>query len=270
MDRSQDNRRASVFVASSDNTRDVFDRVFAAFRRWWPECPYNIYAGFNLPYTDAQGFTPVYAPVSGWAGELSLQLQQIKADYVILFLDDFLLLKKVATDRLCWLVDRAVSLDLSYLRLSPVRRAALPRLIHRCSTQQDAFETVPKRDPYYSSLQVALWKRSHLLDCLKGGVGIWDFEHLRPSAVDHHAIVGESPFTYRHVVEKGRWLPDAAKLLNVAKVRNELGVRPQWPRTYGMWRSLGLARFEILGYTGMRLRESLRQASSRAGTGRGT
>lgn len=252
-----DSDRVAVFIASSDNTRDVFERVFPAFRGQWPDCPYHVYAGFNQVFVNLKGFTPVYAPVSGWGPELRTQIEQVPAKHILLFLDDFVLLERVDTRRVQDLVDTALSGDLAYLGFKQLRRAALPRLVHRWLWRSAKVEAVPKRHPYYSSLQVALWKKEHLLRCLERETNIWKFERVRPKEAKHYVVCGTGPVQYRHVVEKGRWLPIAQRALRQAGVSVDLGRRETWPREYQMRHIAGILRFEMIGYSGMRLREAL-------------
>jgi hypothetical protein len=246
---------AAVFIASSDNTRDVFIRVFPSLLRHWPECRYPIYAGFNQPVPTGGGFTPVYAPASGWRDELAAQLEQVRADHVLMLLDDFLFLGSVDAARIAELIEIAARQDLPYLRLIPVRRALLPRFALRWLRRGEAaLEPVPESDPYYTSLQAVIWRRSYLLECLRLEKNIWKFEELRPPGGVHYAVSRHPPIPYRHVVEKGRWLPDARWLLRRAGMRDDLGSRLRWPWRYHLRRCAGLLWFEAFGYSLMRIR----------------
>lgn len=246
-----------VFIASSDNTRDVFDRVYPAFRKHWPDCGYPVYVGCNTPPASREGFEPLYAHPSGWRTELMAQLEQISARHVILFLDDFLVLRKVADVRVRAIVQQAVDADLDYLRLIPLRRAIVPRLMSALHGRRDSFELIPPSDPYYSALQIVLWKRSHLLNCLRLEANIWRFEGLMPPNSAHYVIRTAPPIPYRHIVEKGRWMADASALLQRAGVPAELGSRARWPWTAQLSRWMDLARFEVFGYSIMRTRLAL-------------
>jgi hypothetical protein len=257
--------KVAVFIASSDNTRDVFARVFPSLIRHWRGCPYRIYAGFNTPQVGPDGFTPVYAPVSGWRNELAAQIETLPAEYVLLLLDDFLILQTVDTDRVVALIGMAVSEGLAYLRLIPLRRALVPRVVVACrGPRTREIEAIPETDPYHSSLQAVLWRRTHLLECLREEENIWRFETIRPYDAVHYSICGPAPIRYRHLVEKGRWLPDARRLLRQAGLRDDLGTRGRWPWTYQLRGWVARVRFELLGYSMMRSRRALAARLSRA------
>lgn len=247
----------AIFFSSSDNTRDVFERVFPVFRKHWPDCPYSVYAGFNHPVGSSLEFTPVYAPVAGWGTELRAQIEQVPADRILLFLDDFVLLQRVDTEWMQDLLITAVARDLPYLGFRQLRRPALSRLARGILRRGAKFEAMPHRHPYYSSLQVALWEKKHLISCLERETNIWNFERIRPEGAVHYAICGAGPLRYRHIVEKGRWLPVARKTLTKNGVSGDLGRRAAWANRYQVRHVLGLVRFEIIGYWGMRVRRVL-------------
>ena len=56
-----------VFICSSDNRRDVLDRVIPSVFKYWPDCPYPIYVGLNSSPDRLPNVTPVLAPRFGLA-----------------------------------------------------------------------------------------------------------------------------------------------------------------------------------------------------------
>jgi hypothetical protein len=251
--------RVAVVVSSSDNTVDVFERVFPAIEKFWPDCPYEVYVGLNAQQSPFAATRVLRAEPSEWRKELACQLRQISQEWVILVLDDFLFLGAVDQSRLSGLVQRCVEQDCPYLRLIPLDRPVFARLAHRLARPpSQAVETIARGYPYYSSLQIALWKKTHLLQSLEAARGIWDFEHLESAAESHQAVVGEPCLKYRHVVEKGRWLPDAAALLARVGLESTLGTRNSWPSRVFWQQRIGRWRFQLTGYAVMKLKRKLR------------
>lgn len=251
--------RVAVFVSSSDNTIDVFKRVFPAVEKFWPDCPYEFYVGLNAQPSPFAATRVVRAEVSEWRVELTSQLLQIPQEWVILVLDDFLFLAATDQQRVGALVQQCIEQEWPYLRLIPLDRPALARVAHRVLRPRDqAVETIPRGYPYYSSLQIALWKKSHLLQLLGAARGIWDFELLEPAAQVHRAVIGSRCLKYRHVVEKGRWLPDAAALLARSELKSALGARKSWPSRVFWQQQLNRWRFQITGYAIMKMKKKLR------------
>lgn len=261
--------RVCIFVSSSDNTKDVFTQVFRSFDTCWQDCEFEKFVGLNTvdPGLDLHGFQPVYAPVSGWRSELLTQILQLPVSFthVLLFLDDFLLLADVDSGSLAPLIAAAIERGIAYLRFRTVRRAFIPALFAEIKNMRAgaAVERIPEDFPYYSSLQVTLWKREHLIEMLRATNGtIWDFELQKPGAGGHYAVVNKLPIQYAHVVEKGLWQHDAPAIFHKAGIPFAKGSRPIAPAPAVFTSFLSRFRFFCFGFMWLRLRACLRRISS--------
>ncbi|MBE7437696.1 MAG: hypothetical protein HS115_04505 [Spirochaetales bacterium] len=252
---------AALFISSSDNTRDVFEQIFPALRKFWPDCPFPIYAGFNTMPEQTEGFVPVLAKKSSWREEIREQLLQLKASHIILLLDDFLLRSPVHTAELVDLVQLCQSGDVAYLRLIPRSRAFLPWLWLRWQSYRGrakGLEEIPRHWPYYSALQIAIWRRSHLLEMLQADGNIWDFEHQAIPGQTHYALTGRPPIDYGHVVEKGVYQSDIKELMNSLGFTFHAGNRPVASRASSWKLRWNACKFQLIGYSFLRLRRLLR------------
>ncbi len=249
----------AIFVCSSTNTVDVFNQVIPAFNRMWPDCPYPKFVGLNPPFSDDQevnGFRAIISPQSGWRDELKAQIQKIESefDHVILILDDFLVRSQVDSPALEALVKEAVQNQLPYLRLTPLRFSILAKGIDTLFLGLQIIRKIPSKTPYYSSLQIAVWNTKHLLSML-GFVGnIWQFEHQKIANKIHWAVVGKGPIDYRHMVEKGKWIPQAPKLFAKLELPFFVGSRGMWPTWVGIKLELDRIKFGIIGYSWVRFK----------------
>ncbi len=239
----------AVFVCGSDSRIDILERTLPAVQRFWPACRYPMYVGLNSCSRELPVVRAVLAPPSDWRREFRQQLTQIEHDHLILMLDDFLIQAPVDQDRLERLVEIAVRMNLDYLRLIPMGKSLLARLAGTRPAELGAgIQRIRERHPFYSALQIAIWRKSHLLSMLERPLSIWDFEHQSLREATHCAIAAAPPIVYRHLVEKGRWLPYARSLLHRAGFPPELGDRPVWPATrYGQL-FLDRLRWVVLGY----------------------
>lgn len=259
-----------ILVSSSDRTKDVFERVFAAFEKRWPDCPWPRYAGFTSPGAagEPHAFTRIGADgPSGWRGELATQVARLppSVEYVMLFLDDFLLLRRVDTKRVEAIVRQAIASGNAYTRLRAPERSvpvSLWRGILRRLGGQELVE-LGRDEPYFSSLQIALWRRDHLLRSLEQSGSIWEFEHQVLPGARHYAVA-RSVIDYRHLVERGEWRAYAPRLLRRAGVAFEPGqrkVRARRDDAAHVWQRL---KFGVIGYSGMRLGRAVRRIGSLA------
>jgi hypothetical protein len=238
-----------VLVCSSDSRMDILDRVLPSIIKYWPDCPYPIYVGLNAPNEKWPNITTLVAQPSGWRQESLQQLAQLSETHLIVILDDFLFQEPADQTRISVLVAQAVCSDLPYLRLLPLGRSLRERLwnlIHRRSSA--GVRSISERRPFYSALQIAFWNKAHFASLLELQGSIWDFEHQKRADVAHYAITDRPPIVYRHLVEKGRWLPNARSLLRIAGLSSDLGVRPIWTKWMNFRLLLDGMRFLVFGY----------------------
>lgn len=204
---------------------------------------------------------PVYAPTGGWRPELLSQMRLLpkNIEYILLFLDDFLLLERVDNSSLERILKKAQGEELKHLRLIPISRAIVPQVFHALSRAFRAsdWERVPDRMPYYSSLQVALWKRAHLEEMLELKGGIWDFENQWIPNVSHYAVTGTAPIKYVHVVEKGKWQTTAQRLFEAVNLSFSPGHRATLSPTRQFILKFSKVKFLIIGYSYVKLKRFL-------------
>ena len=241
--------QVAVFVCSSDNRWDVLERVLPSIPKFWPDCPYPIYVGLNSCNKRLPCGKAVLSPASEWHRECALQLEQIEEDYLIVALDDFLIHKPVDQVRMAELVRKAVTLNLTYLRLLPLGRSLAGRLTGwRPNELKPGIERIPEFRPFYSALQIAIWRKAYLQSLLRTRLSIWEFEHLCVSESAHCVITNDPPIVYRHLVERGRWLPDAHALLQRTGLPTDLGNRAVWPTSRYIRLFFDQLRWVVLGY----------------------
>jgi hypothetical protein len=239
----------AVLICGSDNRRDVLERVLPSLIKYWPDCPYPIYLGLNTNCSFGLKITTVVAQPSEWRQECAEQVGQIGETHLIVVLDDFLFREPVDQSRLTKLLADAVDSDLPYLRLVPLGSSLLERLFNLTRTRSKAeIRAIREGRPFYSGLQIAVWNKAHLLTLLKSRGSIWDFEHKRKPGAAHYAITGRPPIVYRHLIERGRWLPYAQSMLREAGFPADLGTRPIWPKWMNLRLLLDKVRFHVIGY----------------------
>jgi hypothetical protein len=262
-------RRVCIFVASSDNTKDVFKNVMASYGKFWVDCRYRKYLGLNSHDEEINNqFTIITVQPDGWRAELLGQIRLLPSDisHILLMLDDFLLLSPVDGTRLDSLIDEALKKGYNYTRLVPMYSALLIRLIRRfkSSVSGKVFEEIMKNEVYFSSLQPALWQREHLVAMLELPGTIWEFEAQCLPNARHYAISHTPPIICQHVVEKGKWMPDALLHFKCLGLPFILGGRPKRPSIEIPLVWCRRFKFAIIGYTGVRVRRMLAMASTKA------
>ena len=208
--------RCAVFVSSSDNTYDVFKPISDSVRNAFLGGPVDrLYVGLNSsrPIKDYMVST---VPETGWRSELLEHINRLndETDAIILVLDDFFFTDNVDSKGLTRCIKMFFDNELDYLRLIPLPRSYLFAFFRNiiAKIHGQSYEKIDRTEFYYSSLQVSIWRREHLVRTLKLCKDIWEFEKIYIEESRHYAVT-EAVCHYRHLVEKGRWLPIARRLL---------------------------------------------------------
>jgi hypothetical protein len=252
--------RFCVLVNSSDRARDVFEIIFQNAEVIWRDCDWPRYVGFTSEHPDRYGFKTLAAKKSSdWRGELSDCLDGLPAEieYVLRLEEDALFLSPVNGAALNAIADLMVRENLSYVRLVPVRRNILGRVVEYFRSRLDTrlLRPLAFSEPYYSSLDVAIWKRSYLRELLRQPVSIWDFEHIVTS--ERHYAVWKPVLNQDQIVTKGGWSWRAPELL--ARQGLSLAQSKREFQTFGSWLR-GIRQiiiFEAIGYLSFRIRKRL-------------
>jgi hypothetical protein len=212
---------ASVLVISCDRYADLWRPFFEVFWKRWPDCPFTVFLGSNaLAFDDARVKTIRVGPDRSWAENVHRMLDSVAADYVLLFLEDFLIRQPVETARIVDLVSYCARRDIDCARLAPLP-APTPLPPAPLGDYSD-FGRVPPRAPYRVSAQAALWRVDALRHYLVAGFTPWEFEHMgtQMSRYAAHTFIG--PFKplidYDHGVEKGLWKPEGLAICTAAGV----------------------------------------------------
>lgn len=253
-----------IFISSSDNTFDVFSLVSLSITKNWAVEDFDLYVGLNNKVAE-QPFHTISSPVSGWRTELFHQINGLpdRFHYVILILDDFYFYEKIRTNEIKDLLKKVKERQMDYLRLKPLERSVLGMLflfLRNCKSDDNSVIELAEDEPYYSSLQVAIWNRTHLLNMLMQSGSIWEFELSVIAGSAHYATVRE-PVHYSHLVEKGRWLKYAPATLGVHD-QDSFAHRGFHQSTLLNSRLYNQIKFSLFGYIFFRFRQAMKQVRS--------
>jgi hypothetical protein len=252
--------RFCVLVNSSDRARDIFEIVFRDAEKMWAGCEWPRFAGFTSAQPDLYGFRSVAARgPSDWRTELADQLDALppEIEYVMRLEDDALFFSPVDGHKLNAIADLMLSGNLACVRLLPVSRGLAGRCIEffRRRLDRSPLRAVSFDEPYYSSLVLAIWRRSYLRELLNRPGTVWDFEFIVTN--ERHYAVWEPVLDAAVIVTKGRWRRDAPRLLarqglSLAASKREIQSLRSWLR--GLRERFS---FQMFGFLGFRIRRRL-------------
>lgn len=161
-------------------------------------------------YDDPRVETIAVGQLQNWSMELRAVLARVTTSHILLILDDFFLRSRINQVALEQCFDAMLELEANMFRL--VRRPAPSRRI----PGETLFGEIEPGAPYRVSTQGALWRKAALEAVLLDGESIWQFEchgSRRSDTQSGYFAVWRDVLTYRHhVVERGRWFRDTARV----------------------------------------------------------
>lgn len=206
------NPDCTVLVTSCDAYRDVEGPFLQLFRKYWPDCPFELVivsetgaaAGFDR--TILMGKSPE------WRTRTVGALEQIETPYVLFLCNDYFLNAPVDTARI-----------LSFVETMRVKNALNYRL---CPDPPQAI----KNTAYSVSCKAGIWNREFMLALARKYPSAWEFERkgsydFDPSDPRPLLVTATQEFPFLDVVHKGYWEPWAADFLRREKVDVDISRR---------------------------------------------
>jgi hypothetical protein len=256
--------RFCVFITTSDRARDIFEIVYRNSETIWRDCDWPRYVGLTTDHPDMYGFKVLTAKApGGWRAEMLDQFEWLpdEIEYVLRIDADALFMESINGSELNAIADLMVEGDLSYVRLVPVTRNFAGSIIEyfRRKIDKSPLRRISFSEPYYSSVELAIWKRSYFTKLLRDPGTQWEFEHAVTDQ-PHYAVW--KPLVEQHqIVTRGKWNRDAPRLLarqglSLAHSNREFLSFGSWLRT--MRESIS---FQIAGFLSFRLRRRFNKIS---------
>jgi hypothetical protein len=219
-----------VLVVSCDRYSDLWRPFFEIFFRRWPARRGPLYLGTNFAsYDDPRVQTLAVGTDVTWAAGVLRMLDRIPGDYVLVMLEDFLLMEDVDNTRIETLAALAAKQSVGCLRLYSIYPPE-----HHLPDHRGLGVFLPG-DKWRITAQAAIWRIETLRKLLVPGFSAWDFEMIGSQMSDFlgDAIWGvmRPALVYDHAVEKGKWRPQGLAICREAGVEVDLQRRPAFSAT---------------------------------------
>lgn len=194
------NLDCTVLVTSCDAYRDVERPFLTLFRRYWPDCPFELVVngetgaepGFDREVLCGKGKT--------WSQMLVEALDAISTPYVIMLMNDYLLNAPVDTELMLRRLGEAKQADALNYRLCPDPPRA------------------EKNTAYAISCKAGIWNRGFLRSVATRTKSAWEFERYGSYMFDLSdsrplLVTARQEFPFVDAVHKGYWEPEGMALL---------------------------------------------------------
>lgn len=205
--------KLAILVISCDKYSDVWDPFFKLFFKFWSDCPYKIYLGTNsLSYDDPRVNMIHIGEGKAWADDFRNMLEFIEEKYVLTFLDDYLIVKKVNSKIVKYALEVTEKEQIDCCKLWTRPRGSIP-----FAGYNDLFE-IQAKDKYCVNAAAAIWTKELLKILLKPGFSAWDFElgnsrHINEigKLPGRFVTTQKTEFIVLNGVTKGKWLPTTVR-----------------------------------------------------------
>ena len=202
--------QVAVLLNSCDKYSDIWEYFFHFFNLYWSDCPYQVYVNTETKtcnYETNVGSIKTCNTKVGmqWSERILKALNCIEEEYVIWFIDDFFLLSKINQKA----IDEVVEFAKNYKNFgSCLFEKDIPNTYNTKKVFGD-FRIRDKREPYYVSAQITLWKKSYLKKVLRKNESPWDFEWYASYRCAHYKensfVWDNKDYNLFPIYMKGEW-----------------------------------------------------------------
>jgi len=212
--------RTQILVVSNDGYADLWQPFFKYFFHYWHDCPLKINLLTNSSaFNHSKVKSIQIGPDISWSDNLILGLNKIDCDYIILFIEDLFLKRKVDNQNfdsiLKWVNDNRPD----YVQFNPT---------HRLIKYDRIMGKLHTHTAYRTSLLPCIWRKERLIELLKPGESAWDFEtkgSIRAYNNDKFFATHTNIFNYFNSVIKGKWRKSVAEELARDKIKIDISSR---------------------------------------------
>ncbi len=202
----------AVLVVSCDKYSDLWSIFFRLLKKYWPDCPYQIYMGSNNVQCEEKGVIPICIGNDiAWTDNVAKMLECIEEPYVLILLEDIFLSARVDNEYikrlLCYIVDH----DIDCLHLHNHYTGI------KCMDKELGVQFIEAGSPYYVHAVECIWKKEMLKKFLIPGYSAWDFELKNSKTVkpgeQSFAAVKKNVFEIKNGVIRGKYLKSTVGFL---------------------------------------------------------
>jgi len=202
------NARVTVLVTSCDDYSDLWLSFLRLFKRYWPDCPYEVLLVTQSPVASSEqyGFDRIIACGEGvrWGERMMTALRHIQTPYLLLLCDDYFLCDQVNTSKVERIVDLAEKYQAGVFRMTPTATTS------PAFSESDGVFEFQKGRGYCIATQASIWDARFFKALADGCQNIWDFERLGSFKCVglEQPILGTAKriFPCEDVIQKGKWV----------------------------------------------------------------
>ena len=229
--------RLTITMDLWDKYADVRKYFFESLKKYWPSNPYPIVMACNTDITSEK--LPGELIISGNDSTDSKRhldiLKNVSTEYVLLIVEDGLLLDEVNTSRIEKILDFMDENNIDFCKMIPT-----PNKKGKKIKDLKKSKYINKRQPYGINYLCGIYRRSFLYSVLDSECkDSWEIEEMLLKVATESErgyysdkiVVTDNPLNIYFCVEKGRWNNKAVRLIKSNGYEFD-STRPVWSRMH--------------------------------------
>lgn len=215
-------QRVAVLICSCDYYSDCWEPIMCSFRKYWPDCEYDVLIVSNHKNVSVAGAKVIcVGDHQGWASDTLKAVTMTDYDYYIYFQEDYWLNKRVDNEAIKAHIQHCIDNCVEYLKIEPDR----PKCDQFRIGESDYCKN-PLNKRYTINSAVAIWAKGLFEKvCVPGWTG-WDFEYkiigfLRENKIEinsevlHSSVIISKGITMipANGIQRGKWTPAGVEFL---------------------------------------------------------
>lgn len=213
------NKDLTILLMAYDSYNDVWPGFVKCKKKYWKDCPYEmimINCDVPLEKLNKNVQTGVDRVICAgkkteWTERLHKALEEIDTPFVLLWLEDLFLDKKLDTSRIISYIELMnKNTDIGHIRICKDAEYQL---------EYDEDNTLGELLPnhaYRICTQPALWRKDYLYELTKEPMDAWNFEYQMGFKCDDYNmrcfITKDDLFHFTNMVWRGKWTKEAVAL----------------------------------------------------------
>lgn len=186
MQKSQINNNLSIIISSCDNYSDCWEPMIYSLSKYWKENPYeiNIICNHKSAPIPKVNFIKI-GEDKGFCSNLKLALNEVKTEFVLLFLDDYFLEQKINSEVISNHLKHCENHKVDFLKID------FDDNIYRDEHIVDSksiYCSNPTDKMYSINTAMAIWNRETLQSICLEGYSAWDFERKIHKYINDHEL----------------------------------------------------------------------------------
>lgn len=221
-------KELAILVYSCWKNSDMWQILMLLLKKYWSDCEYKIilltdkYEGKKEDYD----FDDIVALDSTWYNMIMAGIEKAGTEYVMLWMDDYLVCDYVNNKD----IDRYVAAAKKY-NAANIRLVESPTIIAETYEKDNEYNYYKPGTAYSFSTQVGIWNVQCLKKYIRREWSAWDFERkgsIEVKDYEHPMLAPkEYSFPYEEGVRRGKWMDNGVRICKRNKIKIDFKKRKQ-------------------------------------------